>query len=74
MKNTKNFAAQQLSKKEMNKVKGGDERFNCTIKVNGNIVGSGPALGNSKEEVANDLLAQHQSVYFEDDFIEVRCR
>ena len=73
MKSMKNFAAQQLSKKEMNNVKGGAQ-FDCTVSVDGEIISSGAALGNSKREVAEQLLSQYRQVYYEDERIEVRCR
>lgn len=77
MTNLQKFAAQRLTKQQMSQVKGG-EQFDCKVEVEteGNtiVVSSGPALGNSKEEVAQQLLETYQSVYYEDDRIIVTCK
>lgn len=53
----KNFAAQQLSKKEMNNVKGGVE---CSVHLKGG--GSFPASGPSIEDVVEALRPLKDSI------------
>lgn len=58
MKTIKDFAAQQLSKQQMNEVRGG-QRFDCY--ANGQWVGQ--YEGDSKKEVESYLSSLYENVY-----------
>lgn len=60
MKTMKNFAAQQLSKKQMNDVKGGQVYVNCTIwdiHADKPVEWSHSATGATLEEAMQNILA-----------------
>lgn len=68
MKTMQNFAAQQLSKKQMNKVKGGSIcsggrwAYSCTLHINGRNTGSsGSACGYTAWDAKN--AADRQLAY-----------
>lgn len=62
MKTMNNFVAQQLSKKQMNEVKGGEIRhyLNCMIvdvKTGKTVEWSHSTIGNTLSEATNNMLA-----------------
>lgn len=62
MKTMKNFAAQQLSKKEMNNLKGGGRYdMECQFRDRNGIMRKIWGTGNSLGEVTNHLWAQTPS-------------
>lgn len=73
MTNLQKFAAQQLSKSQMNEVRGG-ETFYCIISINGAPPIKGPAAGASLEDVQNQLLALYTPMLEEnEDRLYVKC-
>lgn len=67
------FAAQQLSKKEMNNVKGGNI-YHCTVSINGAKPVSGPVSADSLTAATDRLMSMYEfAVTHEGDRVDVQC-
>ncbi|WP_300854418.1 hypothetical protein [uncultured Alistipes sp.] len=69
MKTMKNFAAQQLSKKQMNDVKGGDSHIWCAVYLDGRVE-MGIAATDTVADAERQLTQMYEGVY---DNVRVIC-